>query len=369
MAFLFGASKAIWGDYEDNGKLNRYGSNVSNKTIEKQLIQEDKNNKIKVLLLGTGESGKSTLFKQMKIINISDYSYSEREAFRETICGNIIQDLRYVFEGAERLEYKPVDPEFLEIFTQLSDTVSFSKLRNPCDILTKQVAIHITTFWVHPEIRQLYSKRSEFYLNDSAGYFFDRVLDIIDVHYIPTNEDILRSRKRTTGVTELNFKVDGKHNFKFIDLGGQRSERKKWLKVFDDVTAVLFITSMSEFDQNLYEDDKKNRMVESIELFEEIVQLEHFKKTPIIIFFNKYDLFKEKIKTVNPSVVFPEYKDGCDEEKAKAFIKSKYMQVAKQRKEIFHHFTTATDTKLIETVFSTVKVIILRKILDQYNLL
>ena len=47
-----------------------------------------------------------------------------------------------------------------------------------------------------------------------------------------------------------------------FDVGGQRNERKKWIHCFDDVTAVIFVAAISEYDQNLYEDHKTNRMHE-----------------------------------------------------------------------------------------------------------
>ena len=45
-----------------------------------------------------------------------------------------------------------------------------------------------------------------------------------------------------------------------IDVGGQRSERKKWLHCFDSVDAVLFVVAMSEYDEVLAEDSDVNRM-------------------------------------------------------------------------------------------------------------
>mgnify|MGYP001402699130 FL=1 len=41
-----------------------------------------------------------------------------------------------------------------------------------------------------------------------------------------------------------------------IDVGGQRSERKKWLRCFDSIQAVIFIASLAEYDQVLAEDGK-----------------------------------------------------------------------------------------------------------------
>lgn len=198
--------------------------------------------------------------------------------------------------------------------------------------------------------------------------FFEKIEEISQKEYVPTNKDILLSRRRTTGVTETNFSDKNGNTFKMIDVGGQRSERKKWLKVFDNVTAVLFITSLSEYDQNLYEDDTKNRMQESLELFEEIVELPYFKKTAVITFFNKYDLFKEKIKKVDLGNFFKNYKDGLDEEKAKKFIQTMFLSKSKGR-TLVSHFTNATDTDLIKNIFNDVKGIVLQKHLENNRLL
>ena len=71
---------------------------------------------------------------------------------------------------------------------------------------------------------------------------------------MPTDQDILRSRVKTTGITETTFKV-GELTYKLFDVGGQRSERKKWIHCFENVTALVFLVSLSEYDQMLYEDE------------------------------------------------------------------------------------------------------------------
>ena len=75
-----------------------------------------------------------------------------------------------------------------------------------------------------------------------------------DPQYLPTDQDILRSRVKTTGITETTFKV-GELTYKLFDVGGQRSERKKWIHCFENVTALVFLVSLSEYDQMLYEDE------------------------------------------------------------------------------------------------------------------
>lgn len=73
--------------------------------------------------------------------------------------------------------------------------------------------------------------------------------------YLPTDQDILRSRVKTTGIVESVFRV-GEVTYRVFDVGGQRSERKKWIHCFDNVSALVFMVSLSEYDQTLYEDEK-----------------------------------------------------------------------------------------------------------------
>ena len=92
-----------------------------------------------------------------------------------------------------------------------------------------------------------------------------------------------------------------------LDVGGQRSERRKWIHCFDKVSAVLFVAALSEYDQVLREDDSQNRMKESLLLFDEICNSPWFRTTAFILFLNKMDLFKEKIQRVNLNVCFQDY--------------------------------------------------------------
>ena len=81
--------------------------------------------------------------------------------------------------------------------------------------------------------------------------------------------------------------------FSLYDVGGQRNERRKWIHAFDNVTAVIFVAALSEYDQVCYEDTEKNRMVEAIELFESIAANDAFLNIPIILFLNKVSLINK----------------------------------------------------------------------------
>jgi guanine nucleotide-binding protein subunit alpha len=71
--------------------------------------------------------------------------------------------------------------------------------------------------------------------------------------YLPSDQDILRTRLRTTGISETIFDL-GNLTYRMFDVGGQRSERKKWIHIFDNVQVVLFLAAISGYDQGLLED-------------------------------------------------------------------------------------------------------------------
>lgn len=67
-------------------------------------------------------------------------------------------------------------------------------------------------------------------------------------NYVPTQQDILLARKPTKGIHEYDFEIKNVP-FKMVDVGGQRSERRRWFECFDSVTSILFLVSSSEYDQ------------------------------------------------------------------------------------------------------------------------
>lgn len=83
--------------------------------------------------------------------------------------------------------------------------------------------------------------------------FCDDIERFWDKAYVPTDQDLLRSRLRTTGITETVFDL-GQLTYRMFDVGGQRSERKKWIHCFENVNCLLFLVAISGYDQCLVED-------------------------------------------------------------------------------------------------------------------
>jgi len=326
---------------------------------EKQALQDQKI--IKLLLLGAGESGKSTLFKQMINIYGAGFTHEERQTYKPIIGQNTLIAIKTLIQASRDLQEKhKIDAKIDDSIRDICDEIEILSLDT---IIDQEIAKKIKIIWKDTGIQLAHENRSLFQFPDSAPYFFGRINDIASDSYSPSNQDILRSRVRTTGIVETNFEVEGGQKFNMFDVGGQRNERKKWIHCFEYVTCVIFVAAINEYDQVLYEDESTNRMDEALKLFDEICNAKWFVETSLILFLNKKDLFEEKIKQVPLTVQFPEYDgDPNDLEECSSFLRQKFESLNRVAgKEIYTHITCATDTDNIKKVFECVKETLIKK--------
>lgn len=207
--------------------------------------------------------------------------------------------------------------------------------------------------------------------SDSVEYFLNHLDRIARPDYNPSHKDILHCRKATKGITEFVIPINN-IPFLFVDVGGQRSQRQKWFQCFDSVTSILFLVSSSEFDQVLLEDRKTNRLEESKDIFDTIINNRIFSEVSIILFLNKYDLLVKKVANPETDIrwYFPQFAGNSHSIKdVQEFILAMFSGVKRDsRKPLYSHFTTAVDTENIKVVFNYVKDTILQRNLQSLML-
>jgi guanine nucleotide-binding protein G(i) subunit alpha len=203
----------------------------------------------------------------MKLIHHGGYNDQERDSYKEIIFSNTIQSMKSVssFSLPFPLDISSPHRAIIEAMPLLEITLNPQNdarraillslpLQIEADILPKDVVDAIRGLWRDTGIREAVRRSREFQLNDSAVYYFNSIDRMSAPGYLPSDQDILRSRVKTTGITETTFKVS-ELTYRLFDVGGQRSERKKWIHCFENVTALVFLVSLSEYDQMLYEDE------------------------------------------------------------------------------------------------------------------
>ncbi|KAL8177862.1 UNVERIFIED_CONTAM: Guanine nucleotide-binding protein subunit alpha-15 [Gekko kuhli] len=349
-----------------------------------RLLQEQKKREkreLKLLLLGTGESGKSTFIKQMRIIHGVGFSEEDRKGFAKVVYQNIFSCIQAMIKAMETLQISYAQSENVRN-AQLLMGVDAYKVAM---LETHHLRI-LESLWKDTGIQACYQRRREYHLLDSTCYFLSNLDRIGAAGYIPSAQDILRTRVPTTGINEYCFLVQ-KVTLRIVDVGGQKSERRKWIHCFENVIALIYLASLSEYDQYLEENARENRMRESLDLFRTILELPWFQGTSIILFLNKTDILEEKITSSNLTSYFPSFPGPKqDAEAAKEFILEMYMDVF-QRSSIpshsssmqiskdphgprilYPHYTCATDTQNICTVFEDIKDVVLASYLEEFNL-
>lgn len=400
----------------NNNNVNAADNSLQQTTLTEELQNtrglpiehdDDYNNQnqkaIKVLLLGAGESGKSTILQQLKILHQNGFSKQELIDYTPLIYDNIIEIGKDIISARRKFNVQidagsSITEEDLDKIANYNGTQKNTdevtdinesdgnnnnnndkgnELGNSTSIVSKDEFPKdfypiLSELWKLKSTQDLIvsEKSSQVYLMDSTRYFLDNLDRICNTpNYIPTEQDVLRSRQKTSGIFDTVVNMGNNFQMHIFDVGGQRSERKKWIHCFDNVTLVIFCVSLSEYDQFLMEDKSQNRFQESLVLFDNIVNSRWFARTSVVLFLNKIDLFAEKIQRVPLENYFPDYMGGKDINKAAKYILWRFVQLNRANLNIYPHVTQATDTSNIKLVFAAIKETILENILKDSGVL
>jgi len=319
---------------------------------------------VKLLLLGAGESGKSTVLKQMRLIHAGGFNKQERKNWRSVIFNNLINAFQIILGAMEEQRTDFEDEENVRWAQYVgSDPEISPEEQMPTDSLHAFLSL-----WQDKGVQMAMLKGNEYALHDNLEYFLEDIERLYVPNYLPSDQDILRTRLRTTGISETVFDL-GNLTYRMFDVGGQRSERKKWIHVFDNVQVVLFLVAISGYDLALVEDRNGNQMHEALMLFESIANSKYFEKSALILFLNKIDLFREKLSSgMSPiSRYFPDYHGGPNDVIAsQEFFAEKFKGLVRQSsKEVYVHYTNATDTDLLKKTMASVQDMIVQRNLNQ----
>ncbi|KAI9140114.1 heterotrimeric G protein alpha subunit B [Paraphysoderma sedebokerense] len=312
----------------------------------------------KLLLLGTSESGKSTILKQMKLIHAGSLtSETEREElWKPVILSNLFESIHSIVKASGKFNVTalPENKDHITLIMSLSPEL----LKKPS--ITPELKDAVLSLWNDPNIKGILQRSNEFSCLDSAEYFLNATERIFDPSFRPTDQDILRARMATSAVTETRLLMDGVH-YRVFDVAGKRGERHTWVPFFDDANAILFVVSVASYDQVMAEDVNVNRIHDALCVFEDISNNKLLEKKSIIIFLNKIDILKVKISKSPIEKYFPDFTGPPDFSTACKFFAKKFMAVNRVKdRKLYVHYTWATDTNQIKVVLATVNKIIIQ---------
>ncbi|KAJ7753594.1 G-protein alpha subunit [Mycena maculata] len=373
-------------------------------------LLEKKEKDVKILLLGQSESGKSTVLKNFRLRFTPQYFDSERAAWRMVVLLNLIGSVRVIVNAIESEleapEFSLVGDTHRTLCGELEPVIReegvLNRLISPSHITgdvyvrpggewksilassevaknTAAVVIslrdEIEALWADTAVRELMEKKG-ISLRDGGGYFMDDVARVTAPDYLPTDGDILRARIKTMGIEEHFFEKEtapgtrGVKDFWIYDVPGSRGSRAVWIPFFDMVQAIVFLTPLS-FYEVLEEDTRVNRLEDSVVLWKEICANPLLQNCQIILFFNKMDILKAKLKG---GLIIKEYVPSFADRPntyagATGYFKEKFRAYHKRSspkpRSFFYYETTAVDTRSTAKIIGAVHEEIFRKHLQE----
>ncbi|KAJ7213656.1 guanine nucleotide binding protein, alpha subunit [Mycena haematopus] len=194
----------------------------------------------------------------------------------------------------------PWKKAFSRLVNSVRDSIDGPEVNEPQDSreareLLQACSGYMIRLWNDPVVKEVL-KIHRLCLEDMAGFFLDSIERVTALSYEPTDDDILRARLKTIGISEHQFTLKAgslvPHSWTVYDVGGARSLRVPY---FDSMHAIIFLAPLSGFDQVLAEDEKVNRLEDSILLWKIIVSSPLLRNTNLILFLNKCDILKAKL--------------------------------------------------------------------------
>lgn len=286
--------------------------------------------RVKVLILGASESGKTTLLKNIRLYTGGGYTCEERAYFAEINRKSIVQSIRVILEAMQSLGI-PLQQKKNEHHAQYI-LMWAAQAREGC---SAEAATAVTELWADAGVQEAFRRRHEYQLTDSVSYFASHIQRVAALGYSPSEEDILRSRVKTTRIRETVIHMDDRI-FCVFNVGGVRGERRKWIHTFENVDSIVFTVDTCAYCRKLFEDESVNRMREQLELWDSIANSRWFTKTNFVLVFTKIEALSETMELCPVTEYFPDFQEPVEScgtaqivESYLAFLKEMFVSLMK----------------------------------------
>ncbi|RDL42542.1 Uncharacterized protein BP5553_02521 [Venustampulla echinocandica] len=286
---------------------------TTNKLIEHELKEHARKmrRECKVLLLGDQDCAQ-TLIKSMKIAHSGGFTYEEREEYQVVVMNYIIRvmkGLAYILKNGD-IDLDDTAKMHAKVLSQ-----EIEKIQAGDGKITIEGAGAVQDY--------------EVFIPDSSLYFIEEIQRIAQNDYLPTDTDILKLGIATptkAGAQEHRFTM-GRLSLHMFDISSQRSVKMKWIHQFETSISIVFCVDLSQYDHVLLQESNPNRLIESLSLFDSVVNSPWFLRTSITLLLCNVGHFEEKLRSKPLSNYFPDYNGGNDVRRASKYLVKKFEQV------------------------------------------
>ncbi|PPQ87940.1 hypothetical protein CVT25_001125 [Psilocybe cyanescens] len=234
--------------------------------------------------------------------------------------------------------------------------------------------------WNDEAIRDVLRRR-KIRLEEASGFFLDDLERVTSLRYMPTDDDVLKARLKTVGVSEYKFEMevsagrDSGTEWRIVDVGGSRSQRPTWAPFFDDVDAIIFLAPISGFDQVLAEDRTVNRLEDSVLLWKAVCSSKLLANVDLVLFLNKCDILEKKLNSnIRLAKYVRSYGDRPNDlDSVSKYLRGKFSAIHREYspnpRKFYAFCTSVTDTATTAGIIASVRDMVIRQHLKQSKLL
>ncbi|KAF8913503.1 guanine nucleotide binding protein, alpha subunit [Mucidula mucida] len=359
---------------------------------EKKTRDKREKGLVRVLLLGQSESGKSTTLKNLRLAYDLEEWTRERASWRSVVQLNVIRSVHALLEDSTDSLLKLRLAPLRRVEADLKRRFGASALEVTPEMPSSELAVRAMTHLPQaddvaaqailaaclPDIRTLYESASRsVHIEETSGFFLNDLERVCASDYVPSDDDVVRARLRTTGVQEWRIRFSGSQaaglhpdfgrDWVIYDVGGCRTMRHAWLPFFENINAIIFLAPLSPFDLPLSEDPTMNRLDDTMRIWRFIVATKLLSRTTLIVFLNKCDLLKRKLRS---GAQFGRYVTNYSGENeigpVVKWMRDKFKDLSKAHapsdavRAVYLYPTSVTDTKATAITLRTVHDGILR---------
>ncbi|KAL9614073.1 MAG: hypothetical protein Q9167_001427 [Letrouitia subvulpina] len=292
----------------------------------------------KLQLFGISNSGKSTVLKQLHMMRGMNPSAIELDEARNLIYSSLVKAYKEVWSRRGEIDLFPCQGDEKQAMGK--DFSVIGALPDDFNQLGEDLEWALQAFkslWKHPKIEWFLKSENWPAIPHNVPF----MLDNLDRLFIGLDAAILSLcvHVRTIGIYESLIPIDQK-TFRVTDIGGTRAGRKKWSHCLDGIDYIIFMVDLCSYSQTLREDDEANEMVETLAVFEALVNLPALKDTPVFLFLNKADLFEYKIWRFPISQSFTDYTGGSSYWEGCQYFANRFGQLDRRPPGKLHCFIT-----------------------------
>eukprot|EP01083_Nonionella_stella_P195369 719745_1 len=289
----------------------------------------------KAILLGSGNNGKTTTYRAI-LLNSKNTELNKhtlaatydfpvqglKPVIREWCLGTVLELFKQsqLLYAENNVIYRKCHIPLTEHNEKIASAIEYLTKAAEQDIFyqeyldattTVQLTQHISMLWHLEAIQETFHLRlkGKYALRDNMDYFLNIINQIMTDEWVVSRQDSFKAQEGTCRIATAEYRLNEESTLQLFDVPRTRNECMKWIHCFDNVHCVIFVIGLSDYCKALAECEDTLHLKESLQLWEELCQSKWFRKSHLVLWLNKMDLFREHLKRTSLSICFGnEYK-------------------------------------------------------------